>query len=69
MSLISFSSFALTRSEMKNVIGGGTCAFMCEGDGWGWSHKTLSLKNAKKAAYQCTVNGYRGRYCCDNCPH
>lgn len=62
----------LSRSEMKNVVGGvmaaGNCAVSCNGF---YSSKTYSTLSAAKTSADENVTSGRcskATYCCDNCP-
>jgi natural product precursor len=55
MSLSSFNSYALSRSEMKNVTGG--CGVKCNGT-YGWSK---SEAKGKLGSGECT------NWCCSSC--
>lgn len=61
----------LSRSEMKNVVGGyiaAGCAVSCDGF---YGSKTYSrLSSAKASADENVTSGRcsKATYCCDNCP-
>lgn len=68
MLLASFSAFALTRSEMKNVVGGATCHVQTtpgqKGSGTVVTKGSYSTY-AEAAAATAKQNG--GHWCCEGC--
>lgn len=63
-----FADAALTRSEMKNVKGGGNCGSKCYWkNGAMDSQWNLTMAKAKRAKEQCDKSGGRGWWCCASC--
>ena len=67
----SFLGFALTRSEMKNVVGGG-CGATCyqKGSSIGEmcaDYGKRTKKSVKSMAKSCAEAGGTGYWCCASC--
>lgn len=69
MSLSNFSAFALTRSEMKSVVGAG-CGASCYSNGGSEpisDYGSVSKAKAYKFATDCAKAGGKGYWCCKSC--
>jgi natural product precursor len=65
MSMSSFSAFALTKSEMKNVIGGDTCHTCYCGTNYTTPDGSASFNQSQfPGAYKVMKNNCGGVYSC-----
>lgn len=62
MSLSNFSSYSLTRAQIKNVVGGGNTCSICSkpmnpsGEGGACNSPTMSYADAERLAYELNLN-------------
>jgi hypothetical protein len=58
----------LSREQLKNVLGGGNCGVLIDGQ-WREINQPSDGSGTIGIAISYVQNGYASRWCCDSCSH